>query len=280
MASNRSLRQRLRTTVLEAETPAGKFYNVVIFGAILLSVLALMLEPDPLGNSALRQTNVLWIDVVQNVCLALFAADFVLHLLLVEKPTRYLFSFYGLIDASAVLFFFVPQIRSELLLRVFKFGRILRVFKLLRFIDEARVLGQALRGSARTIFVYLFFVFLLQVVLGYFIFVIESANPDSPFKTVSNGVYWAIVTMTTVGYGDYVPQTALGRLLASVVMMMGFGIIAIPTGILTVAGVKHQGQQQNTITCNVCGRRGHRRDANHCDHCGSVLHPASDPIKL
>ena len=93
MASNRSLRQRLRSTVLEAETPAGKLYNVVIFGAILLSVLALMLEPDPLVNSALRQTNVLWIDVVQNVCLALFAADFVLHLLLVEKPFRYLFSF-------------------------------------------------------------------------------------------------------------------------------------------------------------------------------------------
>lgn len=280
MASNRSLRQRLRSTVLEAETPAGKLYNVVIFGAILLSVFALMLEPDPLVNSALRQTNVLWIDVVQNVCLALFAADFVLHLLLVEKPFRYLFSFYGLIDASAVLFFFVPQVRSELLLWVFKFGRILRVFKLLRFIDEARVLGQALRGSARTIVVYLFFVFLLQVVLGYFIFVIESANPDSPFKTVSNGVYWAIVTMTTVGYGDYVPQTALGRLLASVVMMMGFGIIAIPTGILTVAGVKHQGQQQNTITCAVCGRRGHRRDASHCDQCGSVLPPASDPINL
>ena len=105
-----------------------------------------------------------------------------------EKPRRYLFSFTGLIDASAVLFFFVPQVRSELLLRV---------FKLLKFIDEARVLGQALRGSARTIGVFLFFVFLLQVVLGYSIFVIESARPDSQFQTVASGVYWAIVTMTT-----------------------------------------------------------------------------------
>ena len=127
------------------------------------------------------------------------------------RDSRYLFSFTGLIDASAVLFFFVPQVRSELLLWVFKFGRILRVFKLLKFIDEARVLGQALRGSARTIGVCLFFVFLLQVVLGYAIFVIESVNPESQFQTVSNGVYWAIVTMTTVGYGDLVPQTALGR---------------------------------------------------------------------
>ena len=142
--------------MLEASTPAGKAYNAVIFGAILLSVLALLLEHDPLGNSALRQTNVPWIDLVQNICLSVFAADFVLHLALVEKPRRYLFSFTGLIDASAVLFFFVPQVRSELLLWVFKFGRILRVFKLLKFIDEARVLGQALRGSARTIGVFCF----------------------------------------------------------------------------------------------------------------------------
>ena len=175
MASERSLRQRLRTTVLETATPAGRAYNAAIFGAILLSVLALLLEPDPIANSALRQTEVLWIDWVQNICLGVFAGDFLLHLLLVDRPRRYLFSFTGLIDASAVLFFFVPQVRSELLLWVFKFGRILRVFKLLKFIDEAKVLGQALRGSARTIGVFLFFVFLLQVVLGYAIFVIESA---------------------------------------------------------------------------------------------------------
>ena len=119
--------------MLEASTPADKAYNAVIFGAILLGVLALVLEPDPLGNSALRQINVLWIDLVQNLCLSVFAADFVLHLALVEKPRRYLFSFTGLIDASPVLYFFVPQVRSGLLLSVFKFGRILRVFKLLKF---------------------------------------------------------------------------------------------------------------------------------------------------
>ena len=270
MAVDPSLRQRLRTTVLETVTPAGRAYNAAIFGAILLSVLALLLEPDPLANSALRQTEVLWIDLVQNICLAVFAGDFLLHLLLVDQPRRYLFSFTGLIDASAVLFFFVPQVRSELLLWVFKFGRILRVFKLLKFIDEAKLLGQALRGSARTIGVFLFFVFLLQVVLGYAIFVIESADPGSQFKTVSSGVYWAIVTMTTVGYGDVVPQTALGRLLASIVMMLGFGIIAIPTGILTVSGVR-QSRQRSDLLCASCGRKGHRCDAQHCDQCGLPL---------
>ena len=154
---------------------------------------------------------------------------------------------------------------------MFKFGRILRVFKLLKFIDEARVLGQALRGSARTIGVFLFFVFLLQVVLGYSIFVIESARPDSQFQTVASGVYWAIVTMTTVGYGDVVPQTELGRLLASVVMLLGFGIIASPTGILTVSGVRHHQQRSAELVCSSCGRQGHRRDARHCDACGASL---------
>ena len=266
-----SLRQRLQATVLEANTPAGRAYNIVIFGAILLSVLALLLEPEPLGSSALRQTNVLWIDLVQNTCLAVFAADFILHLILVEKPERYLFSFTGLIDAAAVLFFFVPQVRSELLLWVFKFGRILRVFKLLKFIDEARMLGQALRGSARSIVVFLFFVFLMQVVLGYSIFVIESARPDSQFQTVGSGVYWAIVTMTTVGYGDVVPQTELGRLLASVVMLLGFGIIAVPTGILTISGVKNKDCNIKAISCRNCGQKEHRFHAMHCDKCGEKI---------
>jgi voltage-gated potassium channel len=271
MASDRSFRQRLRATVLEANTPAGKIYNLVIFGAILLSVVVLLFEPNPLGNSALQQTEVLWIDLVQDSCLAVFAADFVMHLAVVPSPRKYLFSFTGLIDLSAVLFFFVPQVRSELLLWVFKFGRILRVFKLLKFIDEAKLLAQALRGSARTISVFLFFVFLLQVVLGYAIFVIESAGPNSQFDTVSKGLYWAIVTMTTVGYGDVVPQTALGRLLASVVMMLGFGIIAIPTGILTVSGMQHHQKQLAGVPCHQCGRQGHRRDAQHCDQCGASL---------
>ena len=109
------------------------------------------------------------------------------------------------------------------------------------------------------------------MVLGYSIFVMETARPDSQFQTVGSGVYWAIVTMTTVGYGDVVPQTELGRLLASVVVMLGFGIIAIPTGILTVSGVQHKKQRWVELTCSSCGRQGHREDALHCDACGASL---------
>ena len=164
-----------------------------------------------------------------------------------EQPRRYLFSFYGLIDASAVLFFSCRRLRELL----WVFLRAHPGVQAAQFM-MARVSGR--RCGQFAICVYLFFVFLLQVVLGYFIFVIESASPDSQFQTVSNGVYWAIVTMTTVGYGDLVPQTALGRLLASVVMMLGFGIIAIPTGLLTVSGVRHQ-QKQRGPTCSACGRQ-------------------------
>ena len=271
MPSLSSFRQSLRSTVLETKTVSGRVYNLVVFGAILLSVLALMMDPDPLSTSIYHGSAVGWIHLFQNICLSIFAADFLLNLYVNERPLRYLFSFYGLIDLMAVVFFFIPQIRSEILLWVFKFGRILRVFKLLRFIDEAKVLGEALRGSSRTIGVYLFFVFMLQVVLGYCIFVIESVNPDSQFRTMGNGVYWAIVTMTTVGYGDYVPQTGLGRLLASVVMMLGFGIIAIPTGILTYSGVRHRRMERQGPPCHACGRHGHREDAVHCDRCGALL---------
>ncbi|MAR05645.1 MAG: potassium channel protein [Cyanobium sp. NAT70] len=261
--------------VLETTTLSGRVYNIIVFGAILASVLALLYEPEPFSNTALRGTSIVWVDVLQSICLFVFAVDFFLNFYVSERPFKYLFSFHGLIDLMTLLFFFVPRFRSEILLWVFKFGRILRVFKLLRFIDEAKVLGQALRGSARTIAVYLFFVFMLQVVLGYCIYVVESVNPETQFKTIGNGVYWAIVTMTTVGYGDYVPQTGFGRLLAAVVMMLGFGIIAIPTGILTYSGVRHQHLTTQGIRCHICGRQGHREDAVHCDRCGSILNDHS-----
>jgi voltage-gated potassium channel len=178
-------------------------------------------------------------------------------------------SFFGLIDLSAVLFFFVPQINSGLILWIFKFGRVLRVFKLLRFMDEAQLLGRALKASARRIGVFLFFVVLTQVVLGYLMVVIESGHPNTQFQTVGQGVYWAIVTMTTVGYGDFVPQTVLGQVLAAVVMLLGFGIIAIPTGIVTVETMQQVRHDQRV--CTNCRHADHRRQASHCDRCGAPL---------
>ncbi len=263
-----ALRQRLRRVVLDSDTRAGRAYNLVIFGTILLSVAGLLFEPRPMRVATLGEIPA-WVGTLEHFCLWVFMADYLLHFWLSPKPLAYARSFYGLIDLSAVLFFFVPQIRSGLVLWVFKFARVLRVFKLLRFLDEAQMLGRALRASARRIGVFLFFVVMAQVVLGYLMVLIESGHPDTQFQTVGQGVYWAIVTMTTVGYGDFVPQTVLGRLLAAVVMLLGFGIIAIPTGIVTVESI--QQARQDRCVCSSCGHRDHRREASHCDQCGAEL---------
>ena len=261
-------RRQLQQVVLAADTPGGKLYNLVIFGAILLSVVALLLEPEPrLFSAGVQATGPL--AGLERFCLGIFVVDYALHLSLSPKPWAYARSFYGLIDLLAVLFFFVPRINSGLLLWVFKFGRILRVFKLLRLIDEADRLVNSLKASARRIAVFIFFVLILQVVLGYLMVLVESSNPNSQFESVGHGVYWAVVTMTTVGYGDYVPQTLLGRLLAVVVMLLGFGIIAIPTGIISYEAVR-QGQYDQR-QCGHCGFQGHRQGAEFCDRCGTLL---------
>ena len=270
-----ALRQRLRRVVLDSDTRPGRIYNLVIFGTILLSVAGLLIEPHPLRVATPGEIPS-WVEGLERLCLLVFMADYLLHLWVSPKPLAYARSFYGLIDLSAVLFFFVPQIRSGLVLWIFKFARVLRVFKLLRFLDEAQMLGRALRASARRIGVFLFFVVMAQVVLGYLMVVIESGHPDTQFQTVGQGVYWAIVTMTTVGYGDFVPQTVLGRVLAAVVMLLGFGIIAIPTGIVTVESI--QQARQDRRACSRCGHRDHRREASHCDQCGAALQgPAQLP---
>ncbi len=271
-----TVRDRLARVVLESDTRAGRLYNLVIFGAILLSVVGLLFEPAPGLASASSVLVPAWVDWIDRLALAVFAADLALHLIASPRPLAYLRSVYGLIDLSAVLFFAVPQINSGLVLWVFKFGRILRVFKLLRFMDEARALGAALKASARRISVFILFVLILQVVLGYLMVVVESFHPQSQFRSVAQGVYWAVVTMTTVGYGDIVPQTALGRVLAAAVMLLGFGIIAIPTGIVTVEGLRRAGARADdgTLHCDQCGHSIHRAKARYCDRCGAQLPPA------
>lgn len=261
-------RRQLQRVVLEADTPGGRLYNLIIFGTILLSVVGLLLEPQPLSFSRELQRGgaVVWID---GFCLIVFLIDYLLHVALSPQPWRYIRSFYGVIDLIAVLFFMVPQISSGVVLWMFKFGRILRVFKLLRFVDEADRLLISLRASARRIAVFILFVVILQVFLGYLMVLVESGHPNSQFQSVGQGVYWAVVTMTTVGYGDVVPQTVLGRLLAAAVMLLGFGIIAIPTGIVSYEAIR-QGQNDQR-QCSHCGFQGHRPGAEFCDRCGTLL---------
>ena len=194
---------------------------------------------------------------LERVCLLVFMADYLLHLWVSPRP-RLCPQLFRLDRPLGGAVFFVPQINSGLILWVFKFGRVLRVFKLLRFMDEAQTLGRALRASARRIGVFLFFVVLTQVVLGYLMVVIESSHPNTQFRLWVRGCTGRSY-MTTVGYGDFVPQTVLGQLLAAVVMLLGFGIIAIPTGIVTVEAMQQVRRDQRV--CAGCGHGDHRRDA-------------------
>ena len=256
------------------QTPgAGRVYNLIIFGTILLSVAGLLVQPHPLRLAAPGEVPS-WVGSLGAWLFVGVHRRFLAAFVGLAQAAQVLVQLYGLIDVSAVLFFFVPQISSGLILWIFKFGRVLRVFKLLRFLDEAQLLGNALKASARRIGVFLFFVVMAQVVLGYLMVLVESSHPETQFQTVGQGVYWAIVTMTTVGYGDIVPQTVLGQLLAAVVMLLGFGIIAIPTGIITVETM--QQVRGGGRECLRCGALVHRRQALHCDQCGEVLPLASE----
>ena len=259
------LRQRLRRVVLDSDTRAGRIYNLVIFGTILLSVAGLLVEPHPMRLAAPGEIPA-WVASLERGCLLVFMADYLLHLWVSPRPLVYARSFYGLIDASAVVFFFVPQISSGLVLWIFKFGRVLRVFKLLRFLDEAQLLGRALKASARRIGVFLFFVVLAQVVLGYLMVVFESGHPNTQFQTVGQGVYWAIDDDHR-GLRRFCPSDGAGPV-AWAIDAAGFRICHPhrhrhggnhATGAAGPARLRH------------LRHADHRREASHCDRCGALL---------
>jgi voltage-gated potassium channel len=203
----------------------------------------------------------------------LFTIEYVLRLVAVRRPWSYARSFLGVIDLLAILptylSFAIPGAQSMLVIRAFRLLRIFRVFKMVRFIGESRLLVAALRASARKITIFLFAVMTIVLVMGTLLHLTEGG--EAGFTNIPQSVYWAIVTLTTVGYGDIVPQTPLGKMLASILMVMGYGIIAVPAGIVTVGLARVMRESTNTQTCPSCGQEGHADDARYCRKCGSKL---------
>jgi voltage-gated potassium channel len=203
----------------------------------------------------------------------LFTAEYVLRLVCVRKPWKYATSFFGLVDLLAILpsylSFFVAGTQSLVVIRALRLLRVFRILKLAHFVGEARMLHAAIRASSRKIIVFLGAVFTLVVIFGSLMYLVE--GPENGFTSIPLGVYWSIVTLTTVGYGDIAPQTVPGKILASIVMIVGYGIIAVPTGIVTVeisSALKHS---TRTTACEQCGADGHATDAIHCKYCGARL---------
>ncbi len=225
-----SLKERLREIIFEADTAAGKAFDVGLLIAIVFSVVAVMLES--VASFKAKYGDVL--DGFEWIFTILFTAEYLLRIYLTGKPLKYIFSFFGIIDLLSLIptylgFFFVGS-HSLLVIRSIRLLRVFRILKLARFLGEAESLVSALKASRSKITVFIFAVLCLTVVMGTVMYMIEGG--ENGFTSIPRSIYWAIVTLTTVGYGDIAPQTVLGQVLASIIMIFGYGIIAVPTGIV------------------------------------------------
>jgi voltage-gated potassium channel len=261
-------RQRVHTVIFEADTPGGKAFDVALFLAILASITIVCLDTvEPIAKEYGRL--LFWGEWFFT---GLFTIEYVLRLLCVRRPLRYARSFFGIVDLLSVLPTWLtlagggPQ--ALLLVRAFRLLRIFRVFKLGRFVSEATVLRRALLQSRAKVTVFLSTVLVIVVVTGAALYLVE--GKDSGFSSIPQSMYWAIVTLTTVGYGDVAPVTPLGKALAAVLMLLGYSLIIVPTGILA-AGLARAERETSTQACPSCMAEGHDRDAIHCKRCGARL---------
>ncbi len=264
---DRHWRQRLHEIIFESETRAGKIFDLLLLGLIILSVVVVLLDSVPSQQAAYGDLLV----GLEWVFTLLFTLEYILRLLSVRRPLRYATSFFGLIDLLAILptyiSLLVPGTQYFLVIRMVRLLRVFRILKLTEYLHESSQLWRALVASRRKISVFLLAVIILVIIIGASMYVVEGA--DSGFSNIPISMYWAIVTLTTVGYGDIAPVTALGQMLASIVMLLGYAIIAIPTGIVTL-----ELSRPTAITnqaCLVCGRQGHDQDAAFCKYCGGGL---------
>jgi voltage-gated potassium channel len=262
-------RHKLHEVIFEADTPAGKRFDVALLWVIVISVLAVMLE----SVSEIRAEWGTELVFIEWTCTILFTIEYVARLLAVKKPMRYVFSFFGLVDLLSILPTYLGLVLrgsgSLIVVRILRLLRVFRVLKLIGFLEEARVLNKALKSSRRKIAVFLMTVVALVVILGTLMYIIET--PESGFTSIPRSIYWAIVTLTTVGYGDIAPASPLGQFFAAVIMIMGYAIIAVPTGIVTTELAKGERISSNTQACKSCGREGHSDDAEFCKFCGTHL---------
>ena len=267
-------RASLYTVIFEADTRAGRLFDLALVWAILLSVAVVMLD-------SFEQIHARWgpvFSVLEWMFTLLFTAEFVARLACVRRPLRYAKSPFGIIDMLAVLptwaALFVPGLHALIDVRLLRLLRLFRILKLAAYVAEYAALGRALAASRRKILVFLSFVLVVVVVMGTVMYVVE--GPANGFTNIPVSVYWAISTMTTVGFGDITPKTGFGRLIASVMMLVGWGTLAVPTGIVSAeftALRMQDGSRPTTRTCQACLSEGHAPGARYCSDCGATLPP-------
>ncbi len=262
------LKIKLHEVIFEADTKAGKTFDIVLLIVIGLSVILTMLETVP----ALESWGQIF-DMWEWIFTALFTVEYILRVWVVTNSKKYIFSTMGIIDFLATIPSYLAIVFVEGqyfgVLRIFRLLRVFRVLKLVRYMEGAKTLRQALVATRGKIVAFLVFVFCLVVIMGTIMYVVE--GKENGFTSIPRSVYWSIVTLTTVGYGDIAPQTAFGQFLASIIMVLGYGILAVPTGLVSVEAIKIDRSQISTQVCQNCNDDEHSTDAKFCKTCGTSL---------
>lgn len=265
-------RLELYTVIFEADTRAGRAFDIALLVAIIVSVAVVVLDSVASVNQRLGAV----FGVVEWAFTLLFTAEYIARLACVRRPLRYATSFFGVIDLLAILptwlAILVPELHALIDVRILRLLRVFRIFKLTRYAHEYRTLSSAIASSGRKILVFLGFVCMVVLVAGTLMYLVE--GPEHGFTSIPTAVYWAISTMTTVGFGDLVPKTDFGRAIASLMMLLGWGVLAVPTGIVTAEmTAQRMPRPTTTRTCHECLTEDQHPDANYCRHCGVKLPP-------
>lgn len=262
-------RENIHEIIFEADTPAGKLFDIVLIFTIIASVLAVMLGSVESINQYYGQ----WLIYIEWLFTILFSIEYILRIICVRKPWLYMKSFFGIVDLLSILpsyiALFFAGAQTMMVIRALRVLRIFRIFKLGEYLGEAHALIRAMRASRTKIFIFLYTVFIFVIIFGSAMYLVEGS--ENGFSSIPKSIYWAIVTLTTVGYGDLAPHTSLGQMLASAVMIMGYAIIAVPTGIYTAELAKEYKRDVTNIACQNCGEEGHDDDAVFCKYCGCCL---------
>jgi len=277
------LQEKIHEVIFEADTPTGKMFDIILLIAIIASVIVVMLESVQALNDKFHYLFL----VLEWVFTIFFTIEYGLRLYSVRKPMKYATSFFGVIDLLAILPAFLSLVISGthylVVIRTLRLLRVFRIFKLTKFLKESAIIVQALKDSRAKITVFMTFVILMVTIIGSMMYLIEGGSVDSGFTSIPRSIYWAIVTLTTVGYGDIAPATEIGQFLAAIVMILGYAVIAVPTGIVSAEmtmSVQKKGKKKkkrdkfeeiSTQACRSCSKEGHDHNAVFCKFCGEQL---------
>lgn len=269
---NQGWKSKIHEVIYGTHTPAGKLFDIILLVVIVYSIIIVMMESVPRLDAKYHN----FLNTSEWVVTILFSIEYILRIVCIKRPSKYIFSFFGIIDLLST----VPKYLSYFLIgsqyltafRALRLLRVFRILKLVRFVGESNNLVKALRASRTKIFVFVFFVLVVSVLLGTLMYLIE--GPEHGFNSIPHSVYWTIVTLTTVGYGDISPETPLGQLIATLIMIIGYGIIAVPTGIVSAEYASSKGKNKEIDegrSCPSCSAEIHRSDAEYCRKCGFKL---------